>query len=96
MRAPLSGRPGAEAQGDGVENRLRAMRAARGWTQAQLGAAVGVSRQAIIAIETERHDPSLEVAFRLSAVFGAPVETIFVNAHRDAPGGAAETHKEAR
>lgn len=65
-----------------MENRLRAMRAARGWTQAQLGASVGVSRQAIIAIETERHDPSLEVAFRLAAVFGEPVETIFVNAHR--------------
>lgn len=65
-----------------MENQLRELRAERGWTQARLGAAVGVSRQAIIAIETERHDPSLEIAFRLAGVFDRPVEELFVNEHR--------------
>jgi putative transcriptional regulator len=65
-----------------MKNRLRELRAARGWTQAELGERVGVSRQAIIAIEGERHDPSLDLAFKLAAVFEAPVEAVFANPHR--------------
>ncbi|KAK0360902.1 hypothetical protein LTR94_025537 [Friedmanniomyces endolithicus] len=53
----------------------------RGWTQEQLGQALGVSRQAVIALETERHDPSLDLAYRIAAAFGRPVEEIFENAH---------------
>jgi putative transcriptional regulator len=60
-----------------VKNRLRELRAARGWSQIELGTRVGVSRQAIIAIETERFDPSLPLAFKLARLFGVPIEDIF-------------------
>ncbi|RAK51568.1 helix-turn-helix transcriptional regulator [Phenylobacterium deserti] len=67
-----------------MKNRLKALRAARGWTQEQLGAQVGVSRFAINALETERHDPSLDLAYRLAATFELPLEEIFSNPHRTA------------
>lgn len=75
-----------------MNNSVRDLRNARGWTQAELGARVGVSRQAIIAIEADRHDPSLELAFRLAAVFGCPVEGVFVNAFAapQSPSGTSE------
>lgn len=57
------------------------LRAERGWTQEQLSTAIGVSRQAINAIETERHDPSLDLAYRISAAFDLPVEEVFPNPH---------------
>ena len=59
------------------------LRVERGWTQEQLGQALGVSRQAVIALETERHDPSLDLAYRIAAVFERPVEDIFENPHSD-------------
>jgi Predicted transcriptional regulators len=65
-----------------MKNRLKLLRVERGWTQEQLGQELGVSRQAINALETERHDPSLELAYRISALFNQPVETIFENPHR--------------
>ena len=64
-----------------MRNRLRVLRAERAWTQEELGRQVGVSRQAINALETEKHDPSLDLAYRLAAVFGHPVEAIFENPH---------------
>lgn len=64
-----------------MKSRLRVLRAERGWTQEQLSAAIGVSRQAINALETERHDPSLDLAYRISAAFEAPVEDVFPNPH---------------
>lgn len=64
-----------------MKSRLRVLRAERGWTQEQLSAAIGVSRQAINALETERHDPSLDLAYRISAAFEAPVEEVFPNPH---------------
>lgn len=64
-----------------MKNRLRVLRAEKGWTQEELGKALGVSRQAVNALETEKHDPSLDLAFRIAAVFGQPVETIFENPH---------------
>ncbi len=64
-----------------MRNRLKELRAARGWTQADLGERLGVSRQAIIAIESDKHDPSLDLAYRIAALFGEPVETIFENPH---------------
>ncbi|MGK6353856.1 helix-turn-helix transcriptional regulator [Sphingomonas sp. DT-207] len=64
-----------------MESRLRELRTQRGWTQEELGRQVGVSRQAIIAIETGRHDPSLDLAYRLAARFGQPVESLFPNPH---------------
>jgi putative transcriptional regulator len=60
-----------------VKNRLRDLRAERGWSQVELGARVGVSRQAIIAIETGRFDPSLPLAFKLARLFGLAIEDIF-------------------
>jgi putative transcriptional regulator len=64
-----------------MKSRLRVLRAERGWTQDQLAVEVGVSRSAINALETERHDPSLDLAYRIAAVFDAPVEQIFPNPH---------------
>ncbi|OHB26960.1 MAG: transcriptional regulator [Phenylobacterium sp. RIFCSPHIGHO2_01_FULL_69_31] len=64
-----------------MRNRLKDLRAGRGWTQADLGERLGVSRQAIIAIESDKHDPSLDLAYRIAALFGEPVETIFENPH---------------
>ena len=66
-----------------MKSRLRALRAERGWTQEQLSAEVGVSRYAINALETERHDPSLDLAFRIAAAFGLAVEAVFANPHRN-------------
>jgi putative transcriptional regulator len=60
-----------------VKNRLRELRTARGWSQVELGVRAGVSRQAIIAIETGRFDPSLPLAFTLARIFGLTIEDIF-------------------
>ena len=64
-----------------MKSRLRVLRAERNWTQEQLGAAIGVSRQAINALETERHDPSLDLAYRIAGAFGVTVEQVFPNPH---------------
>ena len=64
-----------------MKNRLRVLRAEKGWTQAELAERLGVSRQAVNALETEKHDPSLDLAYRLAALFGAAVEDIFDNPH---------------
>ena len=60
-----------------MQNRLRVLRAERGWSQAELGGRLGVSRQAVNAIETGKHDPSLPLAFRLARLFGLGIEEIF-------------------
>jgi putative transcriptional regulator len=64
-----------------MKSRLRVLRAEHGWTQERLADAIGVSRQAINALETERHDPSLDLAFRIAAAFSVPVEQVFPNPH---------------
>ena len=64
-----------------MKSRLRLLRAQRGWTQEELAGAVGVSRQAINALETERHDPSLDLAYKIAAAFALPVEQVFPNPH---------------
>ena len=64
-----------------MKNRLKVLRAEKGWTQEDLGKAIGVSRQAVNALETEKHDPSLDLAYRLAAIFGQPVESIFEYPH---------------
>ncbi len=64
-----------------MKNTLRNLRTGRGWTQEQLGQALGVSRQAVNALETEKHDPSLDLAYRIAALFARPVEEIFENPH---------------
>jgi putative transcriptional regulator len=60
-----------------VKNRLRVLRAERGWSQADLAERLGVSRQSVNAIETGKYDPSLPLAFRIAAVFAAKIEEIF-------------------
>ena len=67
-----------------MNNRLRVLRAERGWSQAELGGRVGVSRQAVNAIETGKYDPSLPLAFKLARLFEMPIEDIF----SDDEGGA--------
>jgi putative transcriptional regulator len=74
-----------------VKSRLRVLRAERGLTQERLAETVGVSRQAINALETERHDPSLDLAYRVAAAFDLPVEQIFPNPHETNPHPQGQT-----
>lgn len=60
-----------------MKNRLKVLRAERNWTQADLAEALGVSRQTVNAIEAERYDPSLPLAFKLARVFGRKIEEMF-------------------
>ena len=60
-----------------MNNRLRVLRAERRWSQEELGGRVGVSRQAINAIETGKYDPSLPLAFKLARLFKCHIEEIF-------------------
>ena len=60
-----------------MNNRVRELREARGWSQAALGERLGVSRQTVNALETGRYDPSLPLAFKIARVFGQPIESIF-------------------
>lgn len=60
-----------------MRNRLRELRAERGWTQADLADALRVSRQTVNAIETQKYDPSLPLAFRIARLFGLAIEEIF-------------------
>ena len=60
-----------------MKNRIRVLRAEREWSQAELGQRLEVSRQAVNAIETGKHDPSLPLAFRISRLFEMPIEEIF-------------------
>jgi putative transcriptional regulator len=60
-----------------MENRLRVLRAERGWSQADLAERLVVSRQSVNAIETGKYDPSLPLAFRIARLFEAPIEAIF-------------------
>jgi putative transcriptional regulator len=60
-----------------VKNRLRELRSERSWSQAELAERAGVSRQTINAIETEKYDPSLPLAFALARIFKLKIEDIF-------------------
>jgi putative transcriptional regulator len=60
-----------------VSNRIGELRAAVGLTQADLGDRIGVTRQTVNAIEGGKYSPSLEVAFRIAAVLGAPLDAVF-------------------
>jgi len=60
-----------------VNNRLRELREAQGWSQATLGEQLEVSRQTVNALETGKYDPSLPLAFRIARLFDQPIEAIF-------------------
>ena len=60
-----------------MKNQLRALRAERGWSQAELADRLDVSRQSVNAIETGKYDPSLPLAFKIARLFGRSIEAIF-------------------
>ena len=60
-----------------IENRIKELRKANKWSQQDLAERLGVSRQTINAIERDRYDPSLELAFKFADVFGQPIEDLF-------------------
>jgi putative transcriptional regulator len=60
-----------------MKNRLRVLRAELDWTQEDLAQRLGISRQAVIAIEKEKYDPSLPLAFKISRLFRLRIEEIF-------------------
>lgn len=61
-----------------MKNKIRALREARGMTQEQLGELVGTSRQAINALETEKNEPSIWLAYDIAKVFNEPIESVFL------------------
>ena len=63
-----------------MKNRLKVLRAERDWSQAELALQLDVSRQAVNAIETGKHDPSLPLAFRIARLFDMSIEEIFHDA----------------
>ena len=60
-----------------MKNRLRVLRAEKNWSQAELAAKLAVSRQTVNAIETEKYDPSLPLAFRIARLFSRRIEDVF-------------------
>lgn len=60
-----------------MKNNIRALREARGMSQTELGLATGVTRQAILAIEKDKHDPSIRLAAKIAAALGASVDEAF-------------------
>jgi putative transcriptional regulator len=64
-----------------VNNRLRELREARGWSQGALAEQLVVSRQTINALETGKYDPSLPLAFKIARMFALPIEAIFFDEH---------------
>jgi putative transcriptional regulator len=60
-----------------MKNKLRELRAVKEWSQSDLADKLGVSRQTINAIETEKYDPSLPLAFKVARLFKTSIETIF-------------------
>ena len=66
-----------------MTNRLRVLRAERGWSQGDLAERLEVSRQSVNAIETGRYDPSLPLAFRIAELFELAIEEIFVSPSKE-------------
>lgn len=65
-----------------MKNRMRELRSKQGWSQADLADKLDVSRQTVNAIETEKYDPSLPLAFRIAELFGLKIEEIFLPNHQ--------------
>ena len=61
-----------------MENRLKDLRNQAGWTQADLGEKLGVSRQTVVAIEKGKYDPSLPLAFQMAQLFNLKIEELFL------------------
>ena len=69
-----------------MENRVKVFREERGWSQGELGRRLGVSRQTINAVETDKYDPSLPLALRMAKLFAVPVDQLFID-HWDGSEG---------
>ena len=66
-----------------MNNRLRVLRAERGWSQQELAERLEVSRQSVNAIETGRYDPSLPLAFKIAELFALAIEDVFTSPTKD-------------
>lgn len=62
-----------------MQNRVRALREQKGWSQGELARRLGVSRQTINAVETDKYDPSLPLALRLALLFEVAVPSLFID-----------------
>ncbi|WP_260482193.1 helix-turn-helix transcriptional regulator [Sphingomicrobium flavum] len=62
-----------------MENRVKIWREQAGWSQGELARRLGVSRQTINAVETDKYDPSLPLALRMSKLFAVPVQDLFID-----------------
>ena len=62
-----------------MRNRLRVLRAEQNWSQADLASRLAVSRQTVNALEVDKYDPSLPLAFKIARLFGQPIESIFLD-----------------
>jgi len=62
-----------------MENRVKTFREGKGWSQGELARRLGVSRQTINAVETDKYDPSLPLALRMAKLFAVPVDQIFID-----------------
>ncbi|RYD48678.1 MAG: transcriptional regulator [Sphingomonadales bacterium] len=62
-----------------MKNRLRVLRAEAALSQSELAKLLGVSRQTINAVETDKYDPSLPLALRMARIFGVQVDEIFLD-----------------
>lgn len=60
-----------------MKNHVRELRSDRGWSQGELAQRLEVSRQTVNAIENEKYDPSLPLAFKIARLFGLAVEDVF-------------------
>lgn len=61
-----------------MKNRIRVLRAEKGWSQAELAEKVGISRNSINAVENDKFDPSLPLAFRIADLFELKIEDVFL------------------
>ena len=62
-----------------MENRVKAFREEQAWSQGELARRLGVSRQTINAVETDKYDPSLPLALRMAKLFAVPVDQLFID-----------------
>lgn len=62
-----------------MENRVKSFREDKGWSQGELARRLGVSRQTINAVETDKYDPSLPLALRMASLFAVPVDQLFID-----------------
>ncbi len=74
-----------------MKNQLKALRAARNWTQSDLAELLEVSRQTVNAVETEKYEPSLTLAFKIAALFEMRIEEIF-----ESPSAVVKTKSKSK